>query len=396
MKRAMTALVSTFVLGLPLAACSSPSDAGSADESAVTATTCGNGTRDTGEQCDDGNTRNLDGCDSTCSFEQENRIDSVALQFSTDSFCGANAIGKAIGSEAKSTISSALTSAIGDGSISILFKFMGLSDLSGQTDASFQVGGMVGAPVASSSYNGAKDLDDWYTPDETSLDSKLNPTALLAASFKAGALTAGPGDLDISLALGGSAIPVSLTGVKVDATATAASKPTESAGTTEPGHLASENLDPALTSFGGLSNGAICGNIVAASLAAAPVPPQLQSGATSCGEGYGANNSMLDVFVGGCSVFLFTIISKTQPDAVASTTAGGPFKLSASTSSKKVDTCTDASGKSVALSTCLADAAYSTYLTFTSDRVIVRAPAAVTTDAGSAASDAGKGADAAK
>ena len=35
---------------------------------------CGNGVLDPGEDCDDGNALNLDGCDRTCGFEQSQRI----------------------------------------------------------------------------------------------------------------------------------------------------------------------------------------------------------------------------------------------------------------------------------------------------------------------------------
>ena len=39
------------------------------DESACTTTTCGNGTIDSGEECDDSNTTNFDGCDNSCQVE---------------------------------------------------------------------------------------------------------------------------------------------------------------------------------------------------------------------------------------------------------------------------------------------------------------------------------------
>ena len=59
----------------------------------TTGAVCGNGIREAGEQCDDGNTTNLDGCSSTCQFEQDQRVISLALQGTTDSFCARNILG---------------------------------------------------------------------------------------------------------------------------------------------------------------------------------------------------------------------------------------------------------------------------------------------------------------
>jgi len=53
--------------------------------------------------------------------------------------------------------------------------------------------------------------------------------------------------------------------------------------------------------------------------------------------------------------------------------AGYQYTLSASnTTTRIVDTCKDKSHATVPLATCLASAAYSSYLTFTSDRVIAK------------------------
>jgi hypothetical protein len=138
------------------------------------------------------------------------------------------------------------------------------------------------------------------------------------------------------------------------------------------GHLASENIDPALKTFGSLTAGEMCGNVSAASLANVKLPQQVLE---YCGD-YTTSNSMLDLFIGGCSVFFFDVINKTQPDQVdASATAlgaGGPYKLRASSSNKKVNGCTDKNGATVDLQKCLAAAAYSSAFTFTTNRVVVR------------------------
>ena len=62
---------------------------------------CGDGVRNGIEQCDDGNTVNLDGCDSACRFEQVLRINSLTMQFGTSLACTANAFGGAISGAAQ-------------------------------------------------------------------------------------------------------------------------------------------------------------------------------------------------------------------------------------------------------------------------------------------------------
>ena len=168
-------------------------------------------------------------------------------------------------------------------------------------------------------------------------------------------------------------------GVKLKASIGASSAPLETVRGITPGHAIVEHLDPALVSFATMSNGQLCGNASAAALAAAPVAQSLQSGGNiACDEGYGASNTMLDVLVGGCSKFeLFTtivIIAPTQPDQVDADApkagAGGPYKLGMS--GGKVSSCKDKGGAVVDLNTCLNAAAYSSFLTFTTDRVILK------------------------
>ena len=134
------------------------------------------------------------------------------------------------------------------------------------------------------------------------------------------------------------------------------------------------NQQGALTTFASLTNGQMCGDISAASLAAIPVPDQLTSGSTSCSQGYTSSNSMLDVIVGGCKVFIITALGATQPDKQAATApaagAGAPYKLT--TSGTKVTGCKDKGGASVDLNACLKSAAFSAAFKFTSNRVSVR------------------------
>ena len=69
-----------------------------------------------------------------------------------------------------------------------------------------------------------------------------------------------------------------------------------------------------------------------------------------------------------------TAIAPTQPDQIDPASTGGPYKLSAD-SGHHINACKDKKGTTVALQTCLDDAAYSAYLGFTMDRVIAHTAA---------------------
>src|SRR5262249_19626683 len=137
-----------------------------------------------------------------------------------------------------------------------------------------------------------------------------------------------------------------------------------------------EHLDPALQSFASLTDGEMCANVSAASLAHVPAPADLISGGSNaCSEDYSADNSLLDVFVSGCKVFLFTAIKSTQPDTVddqaTAAGAGGPYRLSKN-AAKVVTGCQDKNGATVPLDACLSAAAYSSAFQFETDRVILK------------------------
>jgi cysteine-rich repeat protein len=354
----------------------------------IVAAVCGNGKRETGEQCDDGNTANLDGCDSVCKFEQDHRANSLDMQFGTDTFCTANQLGSAIASAGQSTVRNSLTTGVNDGSTNVLFKFLGLEDLTGTADPAIILGGLSGKPVAAPTgvtYNGASDLDWWYTVDPTSIDGSRNPPAAaqIAGKIVSKALTAGPGNMTIMLTFSsGASSPLSLSNVNIKATIGTTSKPLTSTGTT-PGHLASENLDPTLVSFATMSNGQLCGNVSAYSLSKVPIPKALvDAGVSHCSQNYALTNSLLDVLISGCNGFLgISIINKKQPDKEDPTApavgSGPPYTLSASsTSTKVVDRCksgtTTYNAGTAQFDECLKDAAYSSYFKFTTDRVIIK------------------------
>lgn len=345
----------------------------STTSTSTTAAVCGDSVRDRGEQCDDGNALNLDGCDATCHFEQVLRFNALRMLFSTDALCPDNAIGGAIGTSAQDTLQTNIATAIGDGSISTLCQFRELDDLTGG-DASAIVGCVTGTHVASSSYSGASDLDWWYHASPRDLGPDLVPTARLDATILDGAFTAGPGDVALSLNLGGGSAKLALSSVIVRAGVGTSRAPREHL-TLPRGHREEEHLDPMLTSFWQLSAGRLCGNVSAISLATLPVPETLrEGGAHECWEGYNASNSMLDVIVSGCSIFFVHPIAATQPDqsdpAAEQVGDGAPYRF-ITASDHTIAGCRDRSGNTVSLRRCLRAAAFSVAVEFTADRVMI-------------------------
>ena len=364
-----------------------PCTGGVCKAGACVASVCGDGCRDAsrGEQCDDGNLVNLDGCDSSCHFEQNQRATSASVLPAADSFCTANALGGAIGSDAQSTVQSQIDTAIGNGTMNVMFAVLGLADPTGQ-NGTLQLGPVTGFAVAAplhETYSGTSDLDWWYTTQASSLDGNRVPANLIPASIShTNLVTTAPGSMVLTLPLGSGPVALKATSVKVKASVGGSSAPTESVRGVTPGHSIGEQLDPALVAFASMGNGEICGNISTASLASAPVAQTLQTGGSaSCDEGYGAGNNMLDVIVGGCTHYVgfpifktYVIFSATQPDQVDPAApvagAGGPYQLT--TSGGAVTGCQDKNGSAVNLTTCENAAAYSAALTFASDRVILK------------------------
>jgi len=139
-----------------------------------------------------------------------------------------------------------------------------------------------------------------------------------------------------------------------------------------PGHLASEHLDPALVSFAAATSGSMCGGVSAASLAQTAAPSVLTgSSLTSCSQHYGTNNTMLDVIVGGCTLFAGNAVNPTQPDTFdSSRTSTGGYRFTEDTL-HHVTACTK-NGVADTLADCLAAAAYSMSIQFNAGRVIIK------------------------
>jgi cysteine-rich repeat protein len=356
---------------------------------------CGDGKVGGKEQCDDGNTTNLDGCDSSCNFEQLQRATQLKYSSTTDSVCTLNALGvQVITAAGLSVIQANTDQDVSLGNTNVIFKFMGTggqaADLTG-TSGNVVLGSLSGQPQMvddAGAYNGNMDLDWWYSVDPTTVDSNRNPlsTSILNGSFTNKVLSAGPGLLGMKVNLSGSPAALSLWNATIKVDTGAATAPTMSTGSS-PGHLASENIVSGLTSFstGGVGGsgptGELCGNITAKSLSTVVTPPLLTVGAsTQCDELYTSNNSLLDVLVHGCTVAGTGVMNASQPDQQQPSTtfpAGtvAPYKLSASSSTThQVNTCKDSSPtpQTVSLATCLAGLAYSAAFTFQTDRVIIK------------------------
>jgi cysteine-rich repeat protein len=341
---------------------------------------CGDGVREGTEQCDDGNTQNLDGCDTQCHFEQIQRANSITMQFTaTGCPCTKNALGTAIGPLAQSSISTPINNSVTAGSANILFQFLGITDLSGTNQASgLTLGALSGLqPTYTGGATGNKDLDWWYVMDPSTVmkDSSghwITQSTPLPAKFTAGVLSA-TGDLNLALVLTGmTASQIHMSNAKLSASTAVPTLPTEAGATMmSPGHLAAEHLDPTLKSFPSMSNGSLCGNTSAASLANVLLTASITGTCTS----YTTTDSILDLIVGGC--FGALGVAATNPDqsdpAQPVWGAGPPYTFQET--NHHVTSCKDKAGKATVtaadLATCEASAAYSSWFLFTSDRIIV-------------------------
>jgi cysteine-rich repeat protein len=351
------------------------------------AQTCGDSVRDAGEQCDDGNTRNLDACDSACKFEQSHRVNNLTLHRGTDPvLCTANAFGGSftgnlLGNTAYDLVQTGIANAVTLGDTNILVHMTGLDDLTGSDDPAFETGVLSGTPIlpGSTAYDGNADLDWWYETDTdpTMLDAQRVPLNRLTSSLAGGIVHAGPGAADVKLFLGGAVGKFHLSSLTLDVATDFSGPPTTASAHLPPGHVPYENVDPALESFATAGTvaapGTMCGDLSALSLKQTPLPPNLQGAV--CGQNYGPANSLLDVLVGACGQGPINAIRPTQPDrqdpAAPPAGAGPAYVLSASNPTTKiVDTCRDSTAAIVDLTACLTDAAYSIHFKFTSDRVI--------------------------
>ncbi|HUS32998.1 MAG TPA: DUF4215 domain-containing protein [Kofleriaceae bacterium] len=354
---------------------------------------CGDGIRAGNEQCDDGNLTNLDGCNGTCKFEQVHRVNQLMIPFTGPyAFCTKNAMGESmVGSSVRTNITDAFRSGVTDGSIAVIFAFLGLDDLSGTSDASVSVAWIKGPPVTSTkTYNGNTDLDWWYTTNAADIDSARVPKTQMPGAIAAKVLTAGPAEVVVSASFSGVICYFDMVDAKVRVGINGASAPTVSTDDMTPGHIAAEHLNPALTSFESMGtvtrdtngnitklSGEVCGNTTAESLDGSAVPA-VMLGSTPCAENYSASHTLLDVFVNGCKTFgLFTQVKGTQPDA----SRDGAKYTFQSDATRKIIGCTRCVGTTCVssgsqggptLASCKYNAAYTSVFMITTDRVIAK------------------------
>jgi len=348
----------------------------------ASAQVCGDYTRDPLENCDDGNVRSLDGCSSTCTLEQTQRVNSLSLIRVTDAVCTVNRFGGAFNALGALSTNQGIAAGVQAGATSILFHFQGLDDLTGVNDPSVQLGVLSSAPIVpgASAYNGNSDADWWHAVDQTLIDGANNPINNLTGTLAGNALNA-TGAAQIKLILGGGPATFSLTNMVLNSVTGAPTTPASSAGVLSPGHLAVEHLDPAVQSFGTMAGatagqGTLCSNISALSLSQVQVPPALRIGVGACTQAYTTANSLLDVFIGGCTVTGVgnAVAANTQPDQTVPATPAPvgtpPFTFTADPTTKIVTGCQDSTPAPADLATCLAHLAYSSYFRFTTNRVI--------------------------
>ncbi|HEX2689435.1 MAG TPA: DUF4215 domain-containing protein [Kofleriaceae bacterium] len=361
---------------------------------------CGNNVLDVGEECDDGNKLNLDGCDSACKVEQAARITSLKQQFITDDFCTKNALGSAIPDIEQPFIQSSWDFPVADGSISLVFKFLGSLDPFGAS-STFNLGFVKASPVRFNSqdggitfldgYSGVSDLDWWYARDPASVDATETPLVQLPGRVDNRHLTAGPGTISsLNLEFVLQPADVTLYNAKVDATIDilVSHLPVSTTGMT-PGHLPSEHVSPSLFEFVSSSKGAMCSDVSVKSLFKTPIPQLLLACVNPDSDPNApvnsfqrnldddndpTNNHLLDVFIFGCQTVSGDPISlvpnfvPTQPDGSLD---GAAYLFAVDPVTHQVTSCTK-DGQPALLTDCVNNATYSSYFKFGADRVIIQ------------------------
>jgi cysteine-rich repeat protein len=304
---------------------------------------CGNGVLDPGEQCDDGNVFNLDGCDSTCSYEVVTRMTLLSIQGTpAPAFCAptTNRLGtQSFTAIALSQLNPDLQSGITNGTTNIFAQLIGLGDLTGVADSNGLSLGIASGQLdpAKGTWPGNNPIDWWFLADHATVGPSGLPTSsLTGGALVAGKLTTGPSNVDLPVPLGGNPAVMRVLGAYLSETINQSPAPNVPA---PPPNL----LAPGLTVFqtitaSGTGQG-LCGNITVESLATIPIPQTLTTGATACSAQCGSSNSytacgaggavgpgcnsLLDALVGGCAVgapLCVPVVNQQQPDVPVTAT----------------------------------------------------------------------------
>ncbi|HTQ41597.1 MAG TPA: hypothetical protein VMI75_02495 [Polyangiaceae bacterium] len=355
-----------------------------------TSANCGNNTIDTGEECDDGNTRDLDGCDSRCNYELVLRLNGLAISSkAAPSYCmpTTNTLGtKTLTSLSVPLLNNSVAGDIDAGTLNVMTQLLGLTDLTGATSESsgLTLGVLNGSlDPAKGTWPDNSPIDWWFLADQTTVSGGL-PTSTVPTTLANRQLNAGPADVTITLSLGGQPSPLEVRAAYL--VATLAGTPAPDAPAPPPSKLAS-GLTVVQDMTANAANQGLCGNITAESLANVPIPAMLSSVAsagaaathpctatcpgsavyTYCGMGMpvGPNcNSLLDVLVGGCNISTtsvlcavptFEVINPTQPDVPAGSSV---TKLTPDATTHKIPANVTSGDKD----------GYSAFMTFTGNR----------------------------
>ncbi len=378
---------------------------------------CGDGIRGVNEQCDDGNVTNLDGCDGSCKFEQVQRMTNFKVAFLHSTTCAKDALGEAIVGKdsfgvagARTQITQAIDNGIADGSITVELDALGMTDLTGVSSQTVQIGILGGVPAASTAmYNGTADKDWWYTTDPATINASRVALKQLTGTISARNLTTSPGEILVTVSFVGVAVTMDIFHATLTSTLNASDTPTTSSTGMAPGHLTSEHVSPTLTSFASMAavgptatcgndvdstcrcytatstagkpatcpTGELCGITKARSLYNVLMPSSL-TGSTACGSNinYSISNTLLDIYISGCKGLGFIPeVNVTQPDSAIDNngnptndkyvfTAGANHMVSNGSCTKN--------GQPDTLDDCLDHAGYSSLFQFQADRVIAK------------------------
>jgi hypothetical protein len=326
---------------------------------------CGNGTIDPGEECDDGNALNLDGCDSSCRYELVLRTTALEIAVgSAPTQCTptTNRFGQIFPASVVDLLNDDLKGSIDTGSVNVLVQLVGLDDLTGANDSSLSIGilsGDLDTRHPGAWTTGA--IDYWFKASADTIDAKGKPIALVAdAKIQSSALSIDTPTLLLPFA--GNSLELTSAHLRADIDAT----PSPDIPASPPEKLASGLV--VLRSFtANTGSNGLCGNTTVASLAKVPLPKTFTPGGLAacvnpssvtclsppttgshvyqwCGEhcgnpgdsDYDANgctncapancnsnpvdatcNSLLDAIVGGCIVNppdCVVAFTPTQPD----------------------------------------------------------------------------------
>ena len=295
---------------------------------------CGNGAIESGEQCDDGNQANLDGCDAVCRYEVVDRLTALTLQgTSAPAFCTptTNRLGaQAFSGTFLSALGSQIQTAIAQATTNMMLQLIDLDDLTGASDAGELSLGFFTAALdpAKGAWPAPGTQDFWFRAHAGELNGAGLPNDSLTASLLAHSLSAGPGLVHLPLSASGI---LTLRNTRIKATLNEV--PAANVPPAPPQLAAGLNVFQTLTASG--TGQGMCGNVTVDSLAHIPVPPDLASGgASACGACTGSHaytactsdavdancNSLLDVLVGGCKAIACFVpaVNAQQPDAAGS------------------------------------------------------------------------------